>query len=106
MSEVSAKTTVDKLKMLMSRCKCGCFVSVNEHRNYHETVRQFLSGFGAFSFGIEIDPEVKSRMIDTNTVVRLVFYPDTPIGSYDVLHYDIDAALDIALDLLAKNERS
>lgn len=35
-------------------------------------------------------------MIETNTIVELQFYPDTPIGFYRVYYCDLDAALDEA----------
>lgn len=48
----------------------------------------------------EISNEVRLKIIETDTLISLVFYPDTPIGFYHVLHYDIDAALDEALKCL------
>ena len=36
-------------------------------------------------------------MKKSNTVVEIQAYPDTPIGSYRVIHYDIDKAIDIML---------
>ena len=40
-------------------------------------------------------------MIETDTIVVLQFYPDTPIGSYSIWHHDLDAALDAALSCLS-----
>ncbi len=45
----------------------------------------------------EIEPEVRKAMIDKNIIIDLKFYPDTPIGSYSIYHYDLDMALDEAL---------
>ena len=41
-------------------------------------------------------------MIETNTIIDLQFYPHTPVGSYQIYHYDLDKALDEALEILAK----
>lgn len=84
-----------KLKQLAAGCKCGVYVSINEHRDYYETVETRLNHHNA-----EVDPEVLRRIVETDTLVEVQFYPDTPIGSYVVHHYDLDAALDEALRCL------
>lgn len=91
--------SVDKLKDLMRRCKCGVYVSVNDHRNIHESAEIFLSDMSIQNDerDFEIEPEVKAKMIETDTIVHVQFYPSTPIGSYSIHHYDLDAALDLAL---------
>ena len=35
-----------------------------------------------------------------NKIIALQFYRDTPIGSYSIYHYDLEMALDKALDIL------
>lgn len=91
--------SIDKLKDLMSRCKCGVYVTVNAHRDVYESVEVFLSDMSSQGDheALEIDPEVKAKMIETNTVVQVQFYPNTPISFYVIRHYDLDAALDEAL---------
>lgn len=86
-----------KLAELIKRCECGVYVTVNAHRDYYETVEQNLR-----ERAHEIDADVLARMMETNTVVEVQFYPDTPIGSYSIYHFDLDAALDQALAILAK----
>jgi hypothetical protein len=90
----------EKLKKILERCKCGVYLSVNQHRDYYQTAEEKLKELDSFDASDEIDPEVRRVMIETNTVVDLQFYPDTPIGSYKVYHYDLDAALDEAIDCL------
>jgi hypothetical protein len=89
------ENTMDKLKMLMERCKCGVHLTVNDHRNVYETAEQALENLPEFVQ--EIAPEVRAKIIETDTLIDLHFYPDTPIGFYKVLHHDLDAALDEAL---------
>lgn len=48
----------------------------------------------------ELEDSIRKTMIDTDTIIDLQFYPDTPIGSYSVYHYDIDMAIDEALECL------
>lgn len=95
------KAKMDKLKELLARCKCGVFLTVNEHRDYYNTAAQALDEAKGHECPPEIEPDVEARMVETNTIVRLQFYPDTPIGSYEIWHYDIDAALDMALNCFA-----
>lgn len=89
---------MDKLKELMSRCKCGVFLYVNEHRDYYQSAEKSLEEIMGYECPPEIDPEVRKVMIETDTIIKIQFYPDTPIGSYDIYHHDLDAALDEALD--------
>lgn len=95
---------MDKLKKLVSLCKCGVFLTVNEHRNYYMSSAEALEEAktnGVLKKG-EIQPEIEKKMIETNTIIRLQFYSDTPIGSYNIWHYDLDAALDEGLVCLSK----
>ena len=91
--------TTDKLIALLARCKCGVHLSVNEHRDGYETIEQALENLDGF----DVPPDVRAKIIETDTLVDLHFYPDTPVGFYKILHYDIDAALDKALDAVGIN---
>lgn len=88
---------MDGFKRLLARCKCGVFLIVNEHRNYYETAAQKLDELAAMECPPEIDEAVRRVMIETDTIVSLQFYPDTPIGSYSIYHYDVDAAIEQAM---------
>ena len=82
-------------ELLLERCKCGVYLTVNEHRGYYLTAEEELS-----ETEYDIEHEVRSKMIDTDTIVNLHFYPDTPIGFYEINHYDVNAAIDKALSIL------
>ncbi len=84
----------------MDGCKCGVFLQVNEHRDYYQTAEESLFEKSGYESPPEIDEEVKKVMIDTNTIIHLQFYPNTPVGSYSIYHHDLDAALDEALGCL------
>ena len=98
MSEYKATEDMNKLKELLGKCKCGVFLSINEHRDYYQTADEALKEKEDFECPPEIEPEVRKAMAETNTIIHLQFYPDTPIGSYSIYHYDLDAALDEALE--------
>jgi len=91
---------MDNLKKLMAKCKCGMFLSVNEHRDYYMTAEESLKELASRECPPEITDEVRKKIIETNTIVELQFYPNTPIGSYRVIHHDLDAALTEALACL------
>lgn len=93
-------TVSDKMKELLSRCKCGVHITVNEHRNYYQSAEQALEEYANYECPPEIEDGVRKVMIETNTVINVQFYPDTPIGSYDIYHHDLDAALTEALACL------
>lgn len=93
--------TTDKLKEVISRCKASVRVEVNEHRDYYMTAEASLTELDERGDRpLEIAPEVRAEMIRTNTIVNLHFYPHTPIGFYEIYHYDLDTALDEALACL------
>lgn len=91
---------MDKLKQLLSRCKCGVFLTVNEHRDYYESAEHALEDARGYECPPSIASDVLAKMIETDTIIKIQFYPHTPIGSYEVWHYDIDLALDEAMDRL------
>lgn len=92
---------MDKLKQILARCKYGVFLTVNEHRDYYITAEEEISGAKAYEYPPDLSPEVEAKMIETDTIIRLQFYPDTPTGSYEIWHYDLDAAIDAALATFA-----
>ena len=90
---------MDKVKELMSLCKCGVFISVNEHRDYYEKVEEFLVD-RCVGNELEIEQEVMDRMVETDTIVNVHAYPDTPIGFFECYHYDLDCAVDEVIEAI------
>jgi len=90
---------MDKLKELLSKCKASVTISVNRHRDYHQSVKDYIEEQELMDKGLidEIGSEVYEEMKKTNTIIEIQAYPDTPVGSYRVFHYDIDKAVDIML---------
>lgn len=82
------------LQELLDRCKCGVFLEVNRHRDYYQTAEEALKECDDDrECPPEIEPDVRAEMIRLNTIVRLQFYPNTPISSYEIYHYTVDGAL-------------
>jgi hypothetical protein len=92
-------TPLDKL---LSLCKCGVHITVNAHRNYYETAENYWKGLCAGDKDLvnEVSPEVVKTMLDTNTIVQIQAYPETPVGFYSVYHYDINKAIEEAIRCL------
>ncbi len=95
----------DKLKELISKCKCGVFITVNQHRDYYQTAEESLEEAMGHECPPEIEDDIRRMMIETDTIVEIQFYPDTPIGSYNIWHYDLDTALTQALALLPGGDK-
>jgi hypothetical protein len=91
---------VDKLKTLLARCKCGVILTVNDYRNAYETPEAAIEFYAGLECAPDINDYVMTGILSTGNIIDLIFYPDTPIVSYHIVHYDIDAALDMALAYL------
>lgn len=88
-----------KLEKLLARCKCGVFLSVNEHRDYYQSVEERIEELREDGRQDFSDEDAKA-MIDSGNIVQLHFYPDTPIGSYRIHRATLDEALDEAMKCL------
>lgn len=89
-----------KLDKLITLCKCEVSISINEHTIGYTTVEKHLKDHEEMFESLEISDELRKLMIEKNQLVRIIFYPDTPIGSYDVWHYDVELALDQCLSIM------
>ena len=91
---------MDKFKQILNNCKCGIYLTINQHRDYYQSATERLDGLDCTECPPSLDPKVRQKMIETDTIVELQFYPDTPIGSYCIYHYDLDEALNEALEII------
>ena len=83
---------MNKLKELMSLCKCGVYVYINTHRDIYCSVASELADEKS-----GMDSVIYDKMIELDTIIHVQCFPDTPIGSYTVYHYDLDDAIDLAV---------
>lgn len=96
---------MDKLKEILRICKCGVFLVINEHRDYYQSVEEKLEELKCLECPPDIPDNVRDEMIERDTVIDLQVYPDTPIGSYSVYHYDLDKAMDEILKAIQPKPR-
>lgn len=87
---------MEKIKELFSLCNGSVEISINAHKDYYQKVEDWLSPDDKKY----INNEVYQQMIERDIIVRLQVYPDTPVGFFLVYHYDIDKAVEIALNIL------
>ena len=98
---------MNKLKELLSKCKASVSITINQHKDYYQTVEQYIEEQAQLYEGLidEIGLEVYAEMQKTNTIVEIQAYPDTPVGSYRVIHHDIDKAVEIMLECVKGNSK-
>lgn len=84
---------------LAERCKGEVSVTFNEHRSYYESLEKNLRDWCEVHEDA-IEDSVLEEMVKRDTSVRLQFYPSSPVGSYTVWHFDLDAAIDEAHAIL------
>jgi hypothetical protein len=89
---------MDALTTLLARCKCGVYLTVNEHRDYYETPAERLEWYAGLECQPDISEDVRAGILSSGNIVDLRVYPDTPIGSYHIVHHDLDEALRLALE--------
>ena len=92
----------DKLTLLLERCKCGVYITVNEHRDIYQSAADKLAELRDHEpdGDLEIEKDIEVKMVELNTIINIHFYPDTPIGFYSLYHYDMNMALCQALEIL------
>lgn len=92
---------MDDFLQIVAMCKCEVILTVNPHRGDCESLEKYLEQYASFNEDYaEIPPEVRAEMLARDTLVHLQFYPRTTIGSYSVIHYDVQEAIRIGLETL------
>lgn len=90
---------IDKLKYLIDNCKCGVTITINDHKTMYQTVTEYLNDL-VKNLDANIDDNDRFEMIQRDTVIEIQLFPSTPRISYEILHYDLDMALDEAINIL------
>jgi hypothetical protein len=87
---------------LLNLCKCGIQIEINIHRDYYMSASDALDELNGEEdqWKSETDLDVWQKMIDTDTIISIQAYPDTPIGFYRIYHYDIDMAIQRMIEIL------
>lgn len=84
------------LKELMVLTKCSLSITINLNRDYYQTIEEHINDLiNTSSFAIEKDlsVDVYKEIVKIDNLIEITSYPDTPIGSYTVYHYDLHEAI-------------
>ena len=84
----------EKIKWLFERCKGSVSISQNNHRDYYQSIPDYLED--QIQNG-EVDKDVLEEMVKRDTLICVHVYPDTPVGFYSVYHYDLETAIDLII---------
>ena len=84
-----------KLNELKQRCKGGVSIFFDDHKVNYMSISDHCE-----DDRLDINNDVLNKMIELDSIISIHFYPDTPIGSYSVHHYDIELAVDECLRIL------
>ena len=96
----------DKIQELVYLCSGSVTISINDHRSHYQSIEEeieevaIIGGESYVDLFEEIGRDVVQEMINRNQMVKIQFYPNTPIGFYMVYHWDVEKALDKCLDIL------
>ncbi len=89
-----------ELEKLIKHSAAGVAIFVDDHKTTYESVEDYFGG-GQYD---KVDSGVYLKMVELDTIVCVVFYPDTPVGHYDIYHYDINKAITESWELLKKEK--
>lgn len=89
---------MDKIVKIKKLCKCSILLDIDPHKDYYQSTSQYFQDKPQLKE--LIDRDVYDEMCNRNTIINLHFYPRTPIGSYNLYHYDLDSILIQALRIL------
>ena len=84
---------MSKLTELIKEAKFSVSITANNHRDYYETIEQYIKA----EERKDISNDIWLKMIELDTCIELQVYPNTPIGSFTIYHYDVDKAIEKAL---------
>ena len=92
----------NKLLEIIHKCKCGVYLTINQHKDFYQDVQTYIDRVEELNEGTkdEIGKETIDKMIEYDKIIELQFYPHTPGGFYKLWSYDLDLILCKALNIL------
>jgi len=85
---------MEKLNELIRKSKASITIEVNNHRDYYETID--VNTLDEDREGICDD--IWNKMIELDMCIRIQVYPNSPVSFFVIYHYDMEKAIDIALE--------
>jgi hypothetical protein len=96
----------DDLGMLTEICKFGLTIEINPHKGNYQTVQEHLDQIERDGKDDPISAEMRATMIRVDRIVKIHFYPDTPVAHCTVLNAFVEHAVDDALSYFNDNEET
>ena len=88
-----------KLQTLIDKCVGSVTVCINDHKDCYQTVDEYFNSTQNSQEELEdINTDIYEKMKEQDTIINIHFYPTSPVGYYSVYHYDLEYALDLALE--------
>jgi len=78
------------LKELMSKAKCSISLTINRYKDYYDTIETGIKDIKEDEG--DIPDDIVEGMMRTGNIIEIRYYPRTPIGFVNIIHYDIDEA--------------
>lgn len=72
-------------------------IEYNDHKGYYQDVIETITEVEQGDLS-EVDCVVLGKIKETNTWIWIRVYYQTPISFFDVHHYDLEKAIDIAVE--------
>ena len=97
---------MDKLLTLIEKCKNSVTLTVNEYRDFYQSIEEYAAEQNSRHSewdddeDVEIDNDTMLEMIKADHVVNLHFYPRTSNGFYSIWGSNIEEVLDLALSTI------
>lgn len=92
---------MERIKRLISTCKGSISIEIDGHKDCYDTVSHYVLGKHSQSDDQEFaQSDVFAKMVELGTCINVRFYPHTPVSFFSIWHYDLDMALDIAMECL------
>jgi hypothetical protein len=88
------------MERLMELCKCSLTIRVNEHRRDYMDVKEMLAELDGMECPAEVGVNIRNEMIRTDSFISIRAYTDTPVGFYEVYHYDLGEAIKDMIELI------
>lgn len=90
--------TLERLQFIAKKCRAGLVLETDPHRGAFTSAKEFLQAAERNKEKEEkqfIDPEVLKEIVRLDKLVVLQAYVYTPMKSEVVIHYDLEAAIDL-----------
>lgn len=81
------------LEKLAALAKYGLTIEINSHRTCHEPILSAIGDYEATN-NEKLPADLKKEMVDFDSFVWITCYPHSSGGSIDVIHWDINVAID------------